>query len=77
MLVQERNLSVDLSVLRRFGGDCYDRELKTMSDGGTVGLDWFADSDEEDNWKADTPIILVMHGLTGNAAVNPRQPSRL
>ena len=47
------------------GSDCYERQLVTMSDGGTVGLDWFADSNEEDRWSPSTPIVLVMHGLTG------------
>lgn len=37
----------------------------TMSDGGTVGLDWFVDSNDDDQWNPDTPIVLVMHGLTG------------
>ena len=30
------------------GSDCYERWLVTMPDGGTIGLDWFADYNEED-----------------------------
>lgn len=52
-------------VLRRFGGDCYERELLIVPDGGAVGLDWFADSNDEEKWKETTPIVIVMHGLTG------------
>lgn len=43
----------------------YERELVTMNDGGTISLDWFADSNDFDTFQPTTPIVLVMHGLTG------------
>lgn len=54
-----------VAVIRRIGGNIYTRELITNEDGGTVGLDWFKESNEQKGWKPATPIVLVMHGITG------------
>lgn len=53
------------AVIRRIGGDIYNRELITTEDGGTLGLDWFKEGNLHEGWKPDTPIVLVMHGITG------------
>lgn len=41
-----------------------------MRDGGTLGLDWYKNSNESNDWCPNTPIVLVLHGITGN--LNPK-----
>ncbi|EPQ58747.1 hypothetical protein GLOTRDRAFT_104069 [Gloeophyllum trabeum ATCC 11539] len=44
----------------------YDRKLLRLKDGGTLGLD-FTPLSSERTLPDDTPIIVVMHGLTGGS----------
>ncbi|TBU32393.1 AB-hydrolase YheT [Dichomitus squalens] len=44
----------------------YDRKLIRTLDGGTLGLD-FTPPAEERTLKDDTPIVVVLHGLTGGS----------
>ncbi|KZT26218.1 AB-hydrolase YheT [Neolentinus lepideus HHB14362 ss-1] len=44
----------------------YDRKLLRLKDGGTLGLD-FTPPASERTLSEDTPIIVVMHGLTGGS----------
>lgn len=43
----------------------YDRQPIVTQDGGTVALDWFQPRGL-DKIPSDAPIVLVLHGLTGN-----------
>jgi predicted alpha/beta-fold hydrolase len=47
----------------------YKRELYTMSDGGTVALDWVVDAPNGSisHSNNDRPIILLLHGLLGDS----------
>jgi abhydrolase domain-containing protein 1/3 len=38
----------------------YRREIFTLADGGQVALDWM-----EDNCEKDSPVIIILPGLTG------------
>lgn len=40
----------------------YRRELLTLDDGGEIALDW-----REDNCEDDSPVILILPGLTGGS----------
>lgn len=42
----------------------YDRQPITTTDGGTVALDWFQPRGYA-KLPTDTPVVLVLHGLTG------------
>ena len=42
----------------------YDRQPIITEDGGTVALDWFQPRGYA-KLPTDTPIVLVLHGLTG------------
>ncbi|KAJ3543367.1 hypothetical protein NM688_g5859 [Phlebia brevispora] len=44
----------------------YDRKLLRTKDGGTIGLD-FTPSATEPHLRSDTPVIVVLHGLTGGS----------
>ncbi|TFK54905.1 AB-hydrolase YheT [Heliocybe sulcata] len=44
----------------------YDRKLLRLKDGGTLGLDFTPPANER-TLPNDTPIIVVMHGLTGGS----------
>ncbi|KAI0798050.1 AB-hydrolase YheT [Abortiporus biennis] len=44
----------------------YDRTLLRTLDGGTIGLD-FTPPTAEDTYPPDTPVIVVLHGLTGGS----------
>ncbi|KAI0695893.1 AB-hydrolase YheT [Cytidiella melzeri] len=44
----------------------YERTLLQTLDGGTLGLD-FAPSPTEPHLREDTPIVVVLHGLTGGS----------
>lgn len=48
-------LQVDLTI---------DRELLTLSDGGTVGLDWV---DAKPLPASTTPLVILFHGICGNS----------
>ncbi|GMH39559.1 hypothetical protein BSKO_07457 [Bryopsis sp. KO-2023] len=61
------HLQTVAGVIRRIGGNVYERELLRFADGGTVGLDWFKDSANSSKWGPETPIVLVLHGLTGGS----------
>mgnify|MGYP003385978802 CR=1 FL=1 len=41
-----------------------DRELLTLSDGGTVGLDWV---DKKPPSSSSTPLVILFHGICGNS----------
>lgn len=41
-----------------------DRELLTLSDGGTVGLDWV---DKKPSASSTTPLVIIFHGICGNS----------
>ena len=41
----------------------YTRQMFTFSDGGEVGLDWV----HGDNAAPDTPIVLILPGITGSS----------
>lgn len=57
-----------LAVLRTFTQSSnYRRQLVLTSDGGTVALDWFNDSDVLSAASATTPILLVLHGINGGS----------
>ncbi len=43
----------------------YDRQPVTTQDGGTVALDWFQPRGL-DKIPSDAPIVLILHGLTGD-----------
>ena len=45
----------------------YKRQVVSCKDGGTVALDWYEHSDEMhgEGYDAATPIVLVLHPLTG------------
>ncbi|KAJ1679694.1 hypothetical protein EV182_001526 [Spiromyces aspiralis] len=43
----------------------YERELVSMSDGGTVGIDWTPSFESVP--RDDRPIVVVLHGLTGGS----------
>lgn len=42
-----------------------DRELLTLSDGGTVGLDWV---DLKPKSSSTTPLVILFHGICGNSS---------
>ncbi|KAL3157532.1 hypothetical protein ABBQ32_011990 [Trebouxia sp. C0010 RCD-2024] len=44
----------------------YDRQPISTTDGGTVALDWFQPRGYA-KLPADTPVVLVLHGLTGGS----------
>jgi len=46
----------------------YDRQPIITQDGGTVALDWFQPRGL-DKIPSDAPIILILHGLTGDSRV--------
>jgi predicted alpha/beta-fold hydrolase len=48
-------LQVELSLVR---------ELLTLSDGGTVGLDWV---DQKPASSSTTPLVILFHGICGNS----------
>jgi len=43
----------------------YDRQPIITQDGGTVALDWFQPRGL-DKIPSDAPIVLILHGLTGD-----------
>lgn len=43
----------------------YDRQPIITKDGGTVALDWFQPRGLA-KIPSDSPVVLVLHGLTGN-----------
>ena len=43
----------------------YDRQPIITQDGGTVALDWFQPRGP-DKIPSDAPIVLILHGLTGD-----------
>ena len=44
----------------------YHRQLVMMSDGGTLGLDWWQGSGDTSKYgDSYTPIFLVIHGVNG------------
>lgn len=43
------------------------RTIIRLPDGGTLGLDMTPNSKEAPDLPADTPIIVVQHGLTGGS----------
>ncbi|KAI9352047.1 Alpha/Beta hydrolase protein [Obelidium mucronatum] len=46
----------------------YERELVTLSDGATIGIDWYPKMPPTDSRNHDlTPIILLVHGLNGSS----------
>lgn len=45
---------------------CFERELVTMTDGGTVALDWAYINDKL-NMNSQRPIVLLIHGLLGDS----------
>ncbi|KZT66449.1 AB-hydrolase YheT [Daedalea quercina L-15889] len=45
----------------------YDRTLLRTIDGGTIGLD-FSPPESARNLREDTPIVIVLHGLTGGSS---------
>ncbi|KAK9843809.1 hypothetical protein WJX81_007172 [Elliptochloris bilobata] len=56
-----------MSVLRKLSIRAnFRRHLLPAPDGGTVGLDFFDGCDEYD-WPADTPVLLLIHGLAGSS----------
>ncbi|GJJ09411.1 hypothetical protein Clacol_003633 [Clathrus columnatus] len=44
----------------------YERRYLSLLDGGTLGLD-FTGPHQQDEIRKDTPIVVVMHGLTGGS----------
>jgi predicted alpha/beta-fold hydrolase len=62
----------DVAVLRQLTiGSTYTREIKAMRDGGCIALDWWRDHKGSSRLPATTPIVLILHGLSGPA---PRCP---
>jgi abhydrolase domain-containing protein 1/3 len=53
----------DLSA-RIFSSVQYKREILTLSDGGTVALDWVQICD---HFRDDAPTVVMMHGLCGSS----------
>ncbi|KJE96791.1 hypothetical protein CAOG_09032 [Capsaspora owczarzaki ATCC 30864] len=53
-------------ILRTNPDVAYERELVGMSDGGQVALDWHDIPDMEES----TPLVVVLHGLTGGSNEN-------
>jgi len=45
----------------------YTRQLIITPDGGTIGLDWWMGCDAARYAPADTPILLVLHGINGGS----------
>ena len=43
----------------------YHRELLACPDGGTVALDWWQSTSSDPALSLSSPILLVLHGLTG------------
>lgn len=55
----------------------YDRQLMITEDGGTVALDWFQPRGYA-KLPADTPIVLILHGLTGTPLhYRPKAPCHM
>eukprot|EP00891_Asterochloris_glomerata_P008032 jgi/Astpho2/8032/gw1.00120.240.1_t len=45
----------------------YHRELLACPDGGTVSLDWWQSTSSDPALSLSSPILLVLHGLTGGS----------
>ncbi|KII88545.1 hypothetical protein PLICRDRAFT_111152 [Plicaturopsis crispa FD-325 SS-3] len=45
----------------------YERKCIRLVDGGTLGLDFTPPFEEQRHMKEDTPVIVVLHGLTGGS----------
>lgn len=63
------HLQTMLTVLRglTIRGQYY-REIRGMSDGGCIALDWYKDSHVQSHTSPTAPLVLVMHGLTGGSS---------
>lgn len=55
-----------LKLLFYINGVCF-REIFTLNDGGEVALDWM-----EDKCAADSPVILILPGLTGKISLSDK-----
>lgn len=62
------HLQTVLGLLRRasIGGE-YHRVPLMASDGGTTALDWFGGCNAASYAPADTPVLLVLHGINGGS----------
>ena len=49
----------------------FTRELRAMHDGGCIALDWWRDHQTAPRFAATTPIVLVLHGLSGAPLLLP------
>lgn len=43
----------------------FTRELRAMHDGGCVALDWYRNHQSRACFSPHTPIVLILHGLSG------------
>jgi hypothetical protein len=76
MEVQAPHCSLCRAVLRQatlFGS--YNREIVGLQDGGCVALDWWKGSQQLrlQHTASSTPIVLILHGLTGTLLTANRQ----
>lgn len=46
----------------------YRRQVVLASDGGSLGLDWWAGSYRPEFGQPDTPVVMFVHGINGGAA---------
>ena len=43
----------------------YRRQVILASDGGSLGLDWWAGSERSEFGQPDTPVVMFIHGING------------
>lgn len=48
----------------------YRREIYTLKDGGEVSIDWPSYPNKPENNDEETPIVICLHGISGNSKVN-------
>ncbi len=55
----------------------YSRQVVLATDGGSLGLDWWCNSDRPEFGQPDTPVVLFIHGINGEGPGGHRCHRRL